>query len=475
MKNKLRPTITILLAALILVSCDLPQAGGGGSLTVVLPGGNQSGGTARSMLSDGLIAALRYHITLTGPGGETIEREAAGGRVAVDVSPGTWTITVDAYDAAISIGTGTETVTVVPGQPAAVSIKMTVDPGYESGLMVFYIHNEAELRAYMADPTLYNRTNHTALLERDISVSGSPVGSLYGTLDGQGHTITLNINADGGKVGLLEENSGTVRNLKLIGTVTGTYNSGASAVGAVAGENAGSGTKTIENVSSAVVVTAFNTASGTAAFYTGGIAGLNAGTIQDCSAGEPVTASRTVGTLGDANTGGIAGRNDGTIRRCYAWGNVSSSYPSGSTSAGGIAGYNGGAVNQCAALNSVVNSAAGSIALGRIVGNNSGSLNNNHAYELMQVGSTTSPVTAGGIHGGDLTDAFLAIDNMTVIWSSVGSLLDWSPTITGTAPSSSEPPSGTSPWWWAKSITILANDVAGSTLVTALVPVLWFE
>jgi hypothetical protein len=467
MKNKLHP-ITILLAALVLGSCDFPGGmPGGGNLTVVLPGGN---GMALSILSDAAISALRYQITLAGPGG-TIEREASGGSVIVAVEPGEWTVTVNAYNAANTlVGTGVETTTVAAGQPASVSVKMTVN----SGAGTYYIHNEADLRLYLTPS--YDSTGVTAFLERDITVSGSPMGGLRGTIDGQGHTITLNIDVTvsdtNNYVGLLESVSGyaTVKNLRLKGSVEGTASAGSLYVGAVAGVNNNGGT--IKNVSSTVVVTASNTTSGTAALYTGGIAGQNSGIIQDCSAGEPVTAFRLVSS-GDANTGGIAGRNDGTIERCYAWGNVSSSYPSGSTSTGGIAGYNGNTVRQCAALNSVVNSTAGSIDLGRIVGlNPSATLTNNHAYADMQVGSSNTAVTGGvttNEHGANIAATDLTASNSAAFWNNT-TVLNWP--VFQPGPSAEEPMG--SPWYWAKTITIPANGVYTSP-VEALVPALWFE
>jgi hypothetical protein len=471
MKKMIRPVLIVFLAAvLVTVSCEFPggMPGGGGNLTVVLPGGN---GAALSVLSNAAISALRYHITLAGPGG-TIEREAAGGSVIVAVEPGKWTVTVDAYDAANTlVGTGVETTTVAVGQPASVSIKMAPASAYIAANGI-YIHSEAELRRYLDDYGTVSGV--TFYLENDITVNGGPVGNISSTtatLDGQGHTVTLNIDATGDQVGLLAQNSGTVKNLKLTGTVTGTYASNTSAAGAVAGMNVG----IIEKVSSTVEVEASNTTSGTAALYTGGIAGENSGTIRDCSTGGTVDASRTIGG-GDTDTGGIAGRNSGAIERCYAWGMVISNVPAGPT--GGIVGYNGSStVQRCAALNSKVDNTGTGSDLGRIAGQNSGTgLLNNYAYEGMQIGSATSPVSGGtatNSNGAILTDTELAASGAGTVWSPAGSKLEWLPIITG-SPSASEP-LGVSPWWWGSAITIDENTVNLGPVWPVRVPILWFE
>jgi hypothetical protein len=200
--------IALLAGVLFIFSCDLPQGMGKGesSLTIVLPGGNKNNGNmARSVLSNDFTAALRYQITLTGPGG-TIDRTVEGGSVTVSLQAGEWAVTVKAYDSSDTlVGLGSETTAVAPGQPASIIVKMNMDPGYEAGLTDIYIHNEAELRRIGTD--FIGRSNTiTFHLENNITLTQpwAPIGSppLYeggifqptafaGKFDGGGHTITV--------------------------------------------------------------------------------------------------------------------------------------------------------------------------------------------------------------------------------------------------------------------------------------------
>ncbi|MDR1388679.1 MAG: hypothetical protein LBJ31_01700 [Treponema sp.] len=470
MKKMIRPVIAVFCAAvLILVSCDFPQgAGSDGNLTVVLPGGN----SGRSALPNSFISTLRYIITLIGPGG-TIEQESAGGSVTVSVEPGEWTITVNAYDSAVLTGTGGETVTVVPGKPASVNIKMTVDPAYEAALPVLYIHNEADLRHCI---TAYGGSGKTFRLENDISVSGLPAGTLGTgtTLDGQGHTITLAINVDDSQAGLLGQNSGTVKNLRLAGTVSAAYSLATSSAGAVAGMNTGFGT--IRNVRSTVTVTASNYS--TADLYTGGIAGENDGTIENCSSGGNVISTTTGAML---HTGGIAGINSGSITQCYAWGNITSSNSGNDGRTGGIAGNNfaGASITMCAALNSEVRNGSPINNQGRIAGADSGTLSGNFAYDLIRIGTQTGAVTSGvgpaAINGAALFGSALATPGSTskALWTGDPTQLNWPSLEPG--PSAGEPVSPASPWFWGnRTIAIPPNGIGGG-LATAYVPALWFE
>jgi hypothetical protein len=468
---RLAGTLFLFAGALFVCSCESPQGthNGEGSLTVMLPAGNQNGGMARSVLSDSFTPTLRYVITLTGPGG-TIEREAAGGSVTVALSPGVWTITVNAYTSAgVLAGTGSETAIVAARQPVSVGVKMTVDPAYAAGLSVYYIHSEADLRQYLDN---YDDMGTTAFLERDITVAGSPAGVLYGTLDGQGHTITLTINAAASNAGLLESNAGTVKNLRLEGTLTAHDVYGYVNAGAVAGTNSGS----IKYVFSDVTVTAHNAEASTGGLYAGGIAGQNYGTIEVSSAGGNTSGDKPAGAA--PQTGGIAGKNNsgGIITYCYAWGNVTNN---GTGPAGGIAGRNEGTITWCAALNSNVDNGSTSTTFqGRVIGSEGGSPNYNYAYENTQVGGVP-PVTiysadrvAGGKQGADISALDLGSSAKSTLWNNA-SKVNWPSFLD--SPSAREPPSGVSRWWWSKTITIDGNAVNGTGVPAARVPALWFE
>ncbi len=137
--------------------------------------------------------------------------------------------------------------------------------------------------------------NETIQLKNDIDVSGSRFKSFpymkkgtsqqyvfLGTLDGNHHTISgININNDG-SAGLFGVLGGTVKDLTVIGSVSGSGN--LSSVGSIAQAVQESGR--IQDCVSLVEVTSGYTT------FTGGIAGTNDGTISDCyylGAGVPGT------------------------------------------------------------------------------------------------------------------------------------------------------------------------------------------
>jgi len=242
------------------------------------------------------------------------------------------------------------------------------------------------------------RTGHF-VLTRDITVTatkvfsgtGSGISYFAGTLDGNGHTITLSITAapvgsgqdtmrmSGVFYGIAD--AGVVKNVRLAGSITVPSVSTAYA-GALAGENKG----TIINVSSKATVKINES---TAYSYAGGIVGNNkGGLIQNCYSTGSVTLSRLgPGTL---RAGGIVGNQESsaTVQYCWTSGNVSitgSSYQS----AGGIAGVimnNGGTVSDCAALNGTISiTASASNDRGRVAGSAGTStiLSDNHANSGM--------------------------------------------------------------------------------------------
>ena len=127
--------------------------------------------------------------------------------------------------------------------------------------------------------------NETIQLKNDIDVSGSRFKSFpymkkgtqkqyvfLGTLDGNHHTISgININNDG-SAGLFGVLGGTVKDLTVIGSVSGSGN--LSSVGSIAQAVQESGR--IQDCVSLVEVTSGYTT------FTGGIAGTNDGIISDC-------------------------------------------------------------------------------------------------------------------------------------------------------------------------------------------------
>jgi hypothetical protein len=303
----------------------------------------------------------------------------------------------------------------------------------------------------------------TYVLTGDIDVTGTwtPLGSgansFKGTLDGNGHTITMDDLVipvvsvmDHGLFGTIGQ-GGEVKNLKLAGTVSFTGNN-ETMFGPLAGLNRG----TIRNIASSVDVIVTNTVLWV---YGGGIAGRNTdGLIENCYSTGNISVtfddSTTTATTGTyiACAGGIAGeRYSGTIRNCWAGGTISANVPyltSRGAAAGGIVGTGSG-VDNCVALNSSVKAEAnGSTAnAGRISGtSNAGT---NYANSAMTVNQTIAGTTTVGTENGD--DVSLA---------TAGNLSWWTATAKWTVASTKSGATEANPWVW--------ND-------TNTRPVLWFE
>jgi hypothetical protein len=483
----------LFITALVTVSCDFSvfddpkmmsetmsevKSEGKGVLLVPLPGSGGSG-TARSVLPDSLLHSLEYTLTFTGAGETITVPNVTGGIYTANLAAGTWNVEVKAYDPADNhVGTGSAQVTVTAERCAYALIIMHPVGTYAKDI---YIHNGQELRRYIHTET-YDETDGSVTfhLVDNITVTGSPVGNLYGTFDGHGYTIVLNINDDIHRVGLFATNHGVIKNLKLTGSVTGTFDIRSSlpdfvtGAGAVAAENKG----IIKHVVSTVTVSA--TQAGTGDLWVGGIAGTNSGTIEDCSAGGDVQGNKS--NTGNApEAGGIAGRNEngGSINRCYAYGNVSLTNDTGEV--GGIVGWNEGTrtiISNCAALNGIVKNGPTSTSSnqGRIAGYvDSGTLTNSYAYADMQIGGQTTPVTGGAANnkdGADIAGATLSSGSETTLWTASGAL-NW-PAFQ-TLPAREPSYDSISPWYWNKTINIPANDVNAAGVSAAYVPALWFE
>ncbi|MCD8327492.1 MAG: carboxypeptidase regulatory-like domain-containing protein [Ruminococcus sp.] len=169
----------------------------------------------------------------------------------------------------------------------------------------------------------------TIKLGNDIDLNGenwTPIGTyssypFNGTFDGQKYTVSnLYINdttSDGlglfGYVG----SSGTVQNITVNGTVTGSTTD-SSDVGGVVGVNAG----TVTYCNSSVTVQG--------KYYSGGVVGYNdGGSVTGCSNSGTVIGARFY-------TGGVVGYNKGgSVTNCYNSGSVS-----GTWAVGGVVGYN---------------------------------------------------------------------------------------------------------------------------------------
>ncbi len=172
----------------------------------------------------------------------------------------------------------------------------------------------AELQAF-ADAVDNGETyeGKTVVLTADIDASGTtwnPIGekadnkSFRGTFDGSGHTVTLSIKSASGYNGLFCYNFGTIKNVKIAGSVETTaknamYNGAVCAM----------------NKSGALVDSCINEAVCTyAGGYSAGVVGHNAGTVSNCINRGSVSVG---GTMGGAITCG------GTVTNCLNVGQLS--------------------------------------------------------------------------------------------------------------------------------------------------------
>jgi hypothetical protein len=112
------------LFCLAAISCFSPfDSGGRGTIEILLPGAG-----ARSAAADA--GTLHYDFTLSGPGGETLEKTIAPGDpmyLSIAANPGAWEIKTKAYTGdtpPILRGTGNASVTVEAGETARAHIEM---------------------------------------------------------------------------------------------------------------------------------------------------------------------------------------------------------------------------------------------------------------------------------------------------------------------------------------------------------------
>ena len=194
------------------------------------------------------------------------------------------------------------------------------------------------------------------ILEKDKYVKTT----FYGTLNGYGHTVTidLEISGDAQYLGLFASTGKTAgTSAKIMNlTVAGGINSQISYTGGIVGNNLG----TISQCLSYVNIAAKN--------YAGGITGSNNGIIERCG----VVSSYVTGTSGII--GGLAGINstNGWVSNSYAITNV---FAYGNE--GGLIGYNKGGVQYCYSAGKV----DGYNNIGGLVGHNDGGTVMNSYYD----------------------------------------------------------------------------------------------
>jgi hypothetical protein len=157
-----------------------------------------------------------------------------------------------------------------------------------------------------------------------------------GNFDGNGQSITVNINTTGSGVGLFRyiAPAGVVQNLTVTGSVTVTGS--CDAVGGVAGYNSG----TINKVTNNATVTA----SSGSTYNIGGIAGFNNAYYPRGATnlkGIIVNSVNTAAVTGMNKVGGITGENAGTISSSSNSGKIDGTNASSKNGVGGIAGRAG--------------------------------------------------------------------------------------------------------------------------------------
>lgn len=249
---------------------------------------------------------------------------------------------------------------------------------------------------------LNGQSGNFALINNIGSVNNR-MGTLTGTLEGLGHTVSgIDIYPASGTVaGLFGdiETTGAVRNLTLAGTVTSVLGPGMY-TGLLAGLNAGS----IFNVHASGSVFSVNPVG--AGTSVGGLVGANSGSIAESSANVAVT-----GKLNNI-VGGLAGWNEGSISRSHASGDVA-----GGGSSGGLVGMNdAGTISNSYATGAVSND-AGPHSIGGLVGHaNGNSIDGSLISHSYATGTVTghSDSDVGGLVGW-VSGGASSLDN---VWAS---------------------------------------------------------
>lgn len=239
----------------------------------------------------------------------------------------------------------------------------------------FQIKGESHLRYLLfhtnasspTSPTL--RDSHCTLAsDLRLSFDWTPIADFEGVFDGNGHVISgLNIPASAGA-----EAAGLFATLKSGAAVSKLGVTIKEEVTA-SGGSAGSGGIAGKCESGAMIEYCFVASGKITGKAAGGIAGTNAGTIKDCYATTPITGAA------DASVGGICGSNTGSIQNGYVIGKITGTETG--NKAGGISGSNTGTIENCLALNK--EGISGTTGQGRIVGENTNTLNGNYVYPLI--------------------------------------------------------------------------------------------
>ena len=195
--------------------------------------------------------------------------------------------------------------------------------------------------------------NHL-VLTKDVVISENwePIKNFTGIFDGNGHSITFNINETTGPIpntqylGLFDScTNATIKNLYVNGNIS--LNTGGSVlnpnifVGGIVGSSTNS---TLENVhfSGNINVITNNDNSS----WVGGLVGKATNTQILLSSNTAPITSEVDSVIGSTKVGGLCGEFSGTIENCYNMGNVVATATTESPYAGGIVGNNKGSITK---------------------------------------------------------------------------------------------------------------------------------
>jgi hypothetical protein len=123
LNDVIKTTAAFLIAGALFFSCALSGTEDNGMLVVMLPGG-----AAKAAVSGTFTASLSFQLDCSGPGRNRTRRFNSGGRAAVSLSPGNWTVTVSVINAAgETIGSGSAAAVITAGETTSVQIPVAID------------------------------------------------------------------------------------------------------------------------------------------------------------------------------------------------------------------------------------------------------------------------------------------------------------------------------------------------------------
>jgi hypothetical protein len=122
-----------LMAGLLFFSCALGGTEDYGTLLIILPV-NRADIGGRAAVSGGFTSTLSYRLDCSGPGGDITEHFNSGARAAVSLSPGNWTVTVSALNAAGEIigSSGSVTAAITAGKTTSIPMSIFIDTSRNS-------------------------------------------------------------------------------------------------------------------------------------------------------------------------------------------------------------------------------------------------------------------------------------------------------------------------------------------------------